>query len=110
MHNAVADNVLYRGVLGRPRELTNGSHVPNGSGHAPRRKPFLTRHWGWWLLLALGIFQYCLFRQHALREVVWAYPPHHDQLGYLTPAYELYEAMMQKGFGSALWADLTKRS
>jgi hypothetical protein len=50
------------------------------------------------VLGVLLILQYGLFRQYALREVVWAHPTAHDQSGYLTAAYGTYEQILEKGW------------
>jgi hypothetical protein len=61
----------------------------------------MTDRRAWCLFLALAALQYGLFRQHALREVVWAYPSGYDQLSYLAPSYRLHEQMMQRGVMTA---------
>src|SRR5262245_21082399 len=68
-----------------------------------------SRRWGWWLFAALALMQYGLFRQHALREVVWAYPPHHDQLGYLMRSYAKVESMRSDGIVAGFWEILAPR-
>jgi hypothetical protein len=57
---------------------------------------------GWGFLVALIVVQFVLFRRHALREVVWAYPDHYDQAYYLQQTYTLYERMRAVGCWSAL--------
>jgi hypothetical protein len=57
---------------------------------------------GWGVLAGLVLFQFVLFRRHALREVVWAYPDHYDQAYYLQQAYTLYERMRAAGCWAAL--------
>ncbi len=57
---------------------------------------------GWGLLLGLLVLQYCLFRQSALDNVVWAYPTRCDQTVYLTQAYDTYEQIKQGGLWSGL--------
>ncbi len=53
-----------------------------------------------WLGMAfLVVLQYGLFRQHALREVVWAHPTKHDQVAYLAASYETYERILTEGVG-----------
>jgi len=53
---------------------------------------------GWFVFGILLLLQYGLFREYALREVVWAYPTAHDQSGYLDAAYSTYERILEKGW------------
>ena len=51
-----------------------------------------------WLGIALLlVVEYGLFRQHALREVVWSYPTGADQTAYLSLSYETYERILSDG-------------
>ena len=56
----------------------------------------------WGLFAGLVVVQFVLFRRHAVREVVWAYPDHYDQAFYLQQAYALYERMQAVGCWHAL--------
>lgn len=49
----------------------------------------------WLFVIALLLVQFGMFRQFALREVVWSYPPNHDQLSYLDQSYTGYEQIIQ---------------
>lgn len=53
-------------------------------------------------LAALLLVEYGLFRQFALREVVWSYPAGWDQVQYLTDAYNSYEKILRQGLGAGL--------
>jgi hypothetical protein len=46
--------------------------------------------------------QYGLFRQYALREIVWAYPFGHDQTYYLSISYDTYEHILAQGLPAGL--------
>lgn len=41
--------------------------------------------------------QFALFRQFAVREVVWSYPTSSDQLAYLEQSYQTYERILDRG-------------
>jgi hypothetical protein len=64
---------------------------------------------GWLVLALLILLQWALFRQFALREVVWAYPTYNDQVTYLSLSYETYEQILSKGLPSGLWHGLSVR-
>ncbi len=51
----------------------------------------------WAAIAATIVLQYGLFREFALREVVWAYPAAHDQTQFLTDSYDIYEQILDKG-------------
>lgn len=52
---------------------------------------------GWSALVLALLLQYGLFREYALREIVWAYPPSHDQTQYILDSYDIYEQIVDKG-------------
>lgn len=62
----------------------------------------------WWNVAAWGglalalVLQYALFREHALREVTWAYPFAHDQTYYLLTAYDTYEHILNFGLDNGV--------
>jgi hypothetical protein len=60
----------------------------------------------WSLVAGLIALQFGLFRRHALREVVWAYPDHYDQAYYLEQAYTLYERLRTAGVWPGLCGHL----
>ncbi len=57
---------------------------------------------GWTFVAALLLFQWVLFQQFARREIVWAYPAHHDQTAYLSLSYETHEAIRSGGLVAGL--------
>jgi hypothetical protein len=63
------------------------------AGGAARPRAYLA----WAGVAAALLLQLALFRQYALREVVWAYPASHDQTYYLTIAYDTYEHILHDG-------------
>jgi hypothetical protein len=58
--------------------------------------------WAWVAIALAIVFQYGLFRQYALREVVWAYPAAHDQTFYLSISYDAYEHILNEGLIAGL--------
>ncbi len=56
----------------------------------------------WALIAALIVIQFLLFRQHAIREILWAYPAHHDQVKFLHESQEIYFKMLDSGFWSGI--------
>jgi hypothetical protein len=69
------------------------------------------RHWSWAAWAAVFVLlaaQYGLFRQFALREVVWAYPTHFDQAAALRRSYETYERMRSDGVLAGLYDRLSQ--
>ena len=48
------------------------------------------------VLLSVEFLFFCRFAE---REIIWAYPNHHDQVGYLFGTYELYTDFLNSGFG-----------
>ena len=48
------------------------------------------------------VCEYGLFRQYALREITWAYPTAHDQIHYLSQAYETVERILGDGLAAGL--------
>ncbi len=57
---------------------------------------------GWTTIALALVLQYGMFRQYALREVVWSYPAAHDQTFYLSISYDTYEHILNKGLGEGL--------
>ncbi|MGA2261584.1 MAG: hypothetical protein ABSH28_09125 [Acidobacteriota bacterium] len=55
-----------------------------------------------WIIIAVLLAQYLLFRSFVNRELAWTYPLHDDQVGYLTQTYGLFEALRSSHNGSAL--------
>jgi len=102
MPTAPTSKILYVDAPGHERQLVV-AEAPVRPGHISLTNAAsrLTDGKAWCLFLALAALQYGLFRQHALREVVWAYPPSYDQLSYLAPSYRLHEQMMQRGMVTA---------
>jgi hypothetical protein len=70
-------------------------------GRLPQRLPGWA---GWSLVGALLLIEFLLFRHYLHREVLWAYPPNTDQVGYLSEAYDTYESMKSRGIVRALEA------
>lgn len=61
------------------------------------------RNWiGWISLAAWLLIQCALFREFARREVVWSYPPYHDQLTYLGASYDTLERILDHGLYAGL--------
>jgi hypothetical protein len=58
---------------------------------------------GWLAIVILLLVQWGLFRQHAAREIVWAYPTSYDQSTYLNLSYESYERILTHGWLTGLW-------
>lgn len=82
-----------------PRGTEMGLYDPGAApcgGLSPRQIRFRNRA-GWLLVIALLLAQFGLWRQFALREVVWAYPPYFDQLAYLEQSYQTYERILDHG-------------
>ena len=52
----------------------------------------------WTLVALLLLLQGVLFRQYALREVVWLFPRYFDQAVYLDLSFHSYESMLAEGF------------
>ena len=56
-------------------------------------------------MLALGLWfvaQFCLFYQHAQREVLWAFPGYWDQVRYLQESHGFYQDILARGLPSGL--------
>ncbi len=49
------------------------------------------------VLLSVEFLFFCRFAE---REIIWAYPNHHDQLGFLFVTYDLYTDFLNSGFGA----------
>jgi hypothetical protein len=64
---------------------------------APSRAARFRNRVAWLCVIALFLAQFGLWRQFALREVVWAYPPYFDQLAYLEQSYQTYERILDHG-------------
>lgn len=58
----------------------------------------------WTAIGLLILVQYLLFRQYVVRELVWAYPAHHDQSNFLQDALTYYQNMLDQGFWRGLWS------
>ncbi len=56
----------------------------------------------WVLIGGLIFIQFLLFRQQVIRELLWAYPAHHDQANFLHQSQEIYFKMLDSGFWSGL--------
>lgn len=52
------------------------------------------------ILGVLLLVEFLFFRQFAEREIIWAYPNHHDQLDFLFPTYDLYTGFLNRGFAA----------
>lgn len=62
-----------------------------------------TRTWlGWAAVAAWLLIQCALFRQYAQREIVWSYPPYHDQLQYLGSSYDTFERILDRGWHAGI--------
>jgi len=62
-----------------------------------RRPLWTTNRIVWCAIFVLLLAQWGLFRQFALREVVWSYPSDYDQLAYLEQSYQTYERILEHG-------------
>ena len=90
-------------AVGEPSRVTDRWLRP------PRLRPTL-RRWlsrvAWALVLGLLVAQWGLFRQFLKREVLWSYPPNHDQLAYLQESYAACPRVLDisafNGFGPKL--------
>src|SRR2546423_7685441 len=51
----------------------------------------------WGAILLIVVLQYALFRQHAVREIIWAHPSAYDQAVYLSNTYEAFEKILSHG-------------
>ena len=60
------------------------------------------------LLIFLLWIQWLLFKQYAMREILWGYPDFSDQNAYLSRAFALYDLILDKGLLSALKWDFFK--
>lgn len=99
----------YRGELEIQRPMRAADPVPvEGAGKAPAAVPDPEADRGvvnllaWLLVAALVLVQWGLFRQFALREVVWSYPTYRDQDTYLFESYIAYQDILDLGFGRGL--------
>jgi hypothetical protein len=52
------------------------------------------------IFVALLSLEFLFFCRFAEREIIWAYPNHHDQLGFLFGTYDLYADFLNSGFGA----------
>lgn len=79
-------------LLGTSPVRTESAQVPHGAARAGRL------NWLAWIgIVLLFLAQWGLFRQFALREVVWAYPTYFDQCAYLEQSYQTYERILDHG-------------
>jgi hypothetical protein len=56
----------------------------------------------WLAIILLFVIEYGMFRQYALREVVWSYPIGYDQTSYISFSYEIYEKILSEGLRSGI--------
>jgi hypothetical protein len=64
----------------------------------------------WAAVGLLLLVQWALFRQYALREVVWGYPENNDQVAYLRLAYMTYERVLEQGLARGLaWGFMARQ-
>jgi len=80
--------------------------MPNHDGREVDGSSVAADLLAWLLVVVLLLAQWGVFRQFALREVVWSYPPNHDQLSYLDQSYAAYERILQdpsKGLEETAW-------
>jgi hypothetical protein len=76
----------------------------------PARPPDRWRRLGWLLVGLLLLLEFGLFREFALREIVWGYPRGFDQGVYLARSYEIYEQMLSRGPRAGLVYGLALRN
>ncbi len=69
-----------------------------------------TAFWAWGAIVLALVLQYALFRQYALREVVWSYPASHDQTFYLSISYDTYEHILNDGLFEGLKYGFSRRA
>jgi len=83
---------------------SSDSTVAEPCADVPRRPaPTRKAEWAGWGFVGLSLLaQFGLFRQFALREVVWSYPTNHDQLLFLSQSYETYERILNDGLAKGL--------
>ncbi|HZU36936.1 MAG TPA: hypothetical protein VFA18_13540, partial [Gemmataceae bacterium] len=62
-----------------------------------RARPTAINRLAWAAIVLLLLVQFGMFRQFALREVVWSYPAYNDQLAYLEQSYQTYEKILDHG-------------
>jgi len=82
-------------------EFLDGSAArsPTAIARRPSHRAVQINRAAWCAIVLLVIAQGILFRHHAMREIVWAYPPDHDQLTYLEESYQTYEEFLHRGIG-----------
>ncbi len=82
-----------------PRDVENSDATSTFSVGASRHAPVI----GWLALALLVLVEYGLFRQFAEREITWAPPMMHDQVGYLASSYAYYETFLVLGPAQGVW-------
>jgi hypothetical protein len=90
---------VVNGQSGAGQVMRDSSSIAEPKSVARSR---LQNRLGWALVAVLILAQWGMFRQFALRDVVWTYPPNNDQLNYLSWSYTSYEVMLDAGLGKGL--------
>ena len=75
---------------------------PAPSGPSDVRSDRRVNLFAWLFVIALLLVQFGMFRQFALREVVWSYPTNRDQDTYLFESYIAYRDILDVGVGRGL--------
>ena len=75
---------------------------PAPSGPSDFRSNRRVDLFAWLFVIALLLVQFGMFRQFALREVVWSYPTNRDQDTYLFESYIAYRDILDDGLGRGL--------
>ena len=107
MHDSVrsvtptAMSVVSQNGTANCAEFLDGSAArsPTAIARRPSHRAVQINRAAWCAIVLLVIAQGILFRHHAMREIVWAYPPDHDQLTYLEESYQTYEEFLHRGIG-----------
>lgn len=89
-------------ILARPATGVRSDSDASAHIDASSRATRLRNRAGWLFVVALLLAQFGLWRQFALREVVWAYPTNFDQLAYLEQSYQTYERILSHGLVTGL--------
>lgn len=82
-----------------------GASPPESAAPANTRPG--TARWPWLLLGLWFLLDFGLFYQFLQREVVWSYPPRHDQLHYLYDSFVAHDSMLTNGAVRGLWKELS---